>query len=564
MIHVVARSEQSKALFLERNNSLVSHIVVELNQRSYFYFLNHIITNAHDDYACIVNDDVILCSDFNEKITDLLSTLNRDWPSWGIAGNAGIIPYMVGYAPTQMIRYLADHHGGPNFIGQILPAMNIDGNVMLLNVKALRERKVRMPDFDGFLLHDIILSIETISSGLGVFIAPHLACWNGSEDNQNHFDQAADAASFRSYLSMRIKNRRLLTTKGTIKSVFNRDNLTSGADIEIESLKSACKYRPSRTVAIIVRTQFKRPDLLDRCLRTISAFIAASGSLVEFKNYIVTDSAPPSNFIVNSVILQAQLEHQDTRYKLVQFAANNIDADYFWFVDDDDWMFPNEAERLSMVISSAPENSVFFVDSCRYYETKFPTGDMNMVESYRSIKQQYFPAQRFICSLSGQNETPFCSVIFSRSSLLSIQDITYEKITYLEDYMTILNVLLTNGSIPIIVNKMYVGISIRETGNTITEVDRTKWNRSMSELVSSLVNSSSYSQMLSLPLNKICCDNMNYDDVARIKAELDMITSSRSWRITRPMRGVMRLIRGQLTLKDFASRVRNILIAQRR
>lgn len=564
MIHVVARSEHAANIFLENNKSLISDLIIELNQRSYFYLLNHIITTSPEDYACVVHDDVILCSNFNERVHSLISTLNHDWPNWGIAGNAGITPFKIGYATTELIRYLADPHGGPNFVGQILPAMSIDGNVILLNIRALREREICMPDFDGFQLYDIILSIKTISSGLGVFIAPHLACWHGSKRNQENFDQAKNSDSFISYLSKRIINRKLLTLNGEIRVPLNNYNFTNGIDVEIESLMSACRYRPITTVAIVTRTRFDRPKLLDRCLRTISAFIASAGTATEFRSYIVTDRDPPSNLVFSSTVIKASIESQDTRYKLVQFAANNINADYFWFIDDDDWMFPNEALRLSMVINSAPQNSIFFVDCCRYNEEPFPTGSVNNVESYRSKKQHYFSALKFMCSLSGNNQTPFCGVIFSRGQLLKIPDIFYDTVTYLEDFMTTLNTLLTYGSIPVVVNKLYVGISIRETGNTITETDRTKWNRSMSELVSNLVNATTYSQMLSLPVNKICDHDMSNGELAQIKAQLDMITSSRSWRITRPMRGVMRLIRGQLTLKEFASRVRDILSAQGR
>lgn len=551
MIHVVARSEQSADLFLKRNISLVSNTVIELGQRSYFDLLNRVIKNSHDDYACIVHDDVFLCSDFNDRIDSLVTTLNHDWPSWGLAGNSGITPFKVGYSSTQLIRYLADPHGGPNLIGQILPATSIDGNIMLLNIRALRERQVHVPSFDGFQLYDIILSIETISSGLGVFIAPHLACYHDSTGNQEHFELAKNSESFLSYISNRLKNRSFLTLNGTITAIISEHiNSTSAIDIDIESLRSACNYRPSRTVAIVTRTQFTRPELLDRCLRTISSFIASAGSATNFESYIVTDRDPPPELVLQTKIIKSPTEPKDTRFKLVQIAAQQINADYFWFIDDDDWMFPNEAERISMVISCAPKNSVFFVDSCQYYESPYPTGDLSMVGLYRSTKRRYFSAIDYIKSLRGINESPFCGVIYNRNSLLNISDKVYNSIIYYEDFMCTLNALLS-GSIPIVVNKLYAGISIRESGNTVTDTNRVTWNTSMSVLVSNLVNEGSYYQLVSLPINEF------FDDIelTNIKRQLDIITSSKSWRITRPLRAAARLIRGQITIKDLISRL---------
>lgn len=553
MIYVIARSDNAAELFLKRNPS-ASDIIIKLNQRSFFSFLNDVIMNANSDYACIIHDDVTLCSDFNDKLTLLISELNQSWPSWGLAGNSGVAPFRVGYSSTQIVRYLSDPHGGPNFIGHILPAMSIDGNVMLLNVRSLRERKVRVPSFDGFQLYDIILSIETISSGLGVFIAPHLSCWHDSKGKSEHFNQAADTDTFREYLASRIKNRHLLTINGLITSRLNSNILADRIDIELESLTSACLYRQKRTVAIVTRTQFNRPELLDRCLKSISAFIVSNSSGVEFRSYIVTDRNPPTTLDFNSDIIICETSINDTRYKLVQCAVRNIEADFFWFIDDDDWIFPNESRRLSMVINLAPKNSVFYFDSAHYNEMPFPEAGLGLVESYRSTQQRYFPGRKFSCSLSGNNYTPFCGVIFSRDSLLNIPDHVYDTITYFEDFMTILNTLLI-GNIPIVIDKLYVGISIREKGNTVTETDRTKWNKSMSELVSHLVNDKRYFQLTSLPIECICEQDNKQSEIAQLRTQLYMISHSRSWRITRPLRVISRLLRGHIKIRDIISRI---------
>jgi hypothetical protein len=533
-------------------------LVIETGYNSYFDFLNHVIDVSSSDYACVVHDDVYLCSNFREQLRSLVGILNDEWPNWGVVGNAGVIPARVGYGALDVIRYVADPHGGPNFIGHILPAISIDGNVMLLNLKALRAQSVRMPSFDGYQFYDIILSIEAIVAGLGVMIAPQLACWHGSVGDQSAFDRAKQSGVITSYLTKRIKNRALQTLNGFVSVPLRgwiNDELHR-IDVEMDSLRTACRNRPVKKVAIVTRTQFRRPGLLDRCLRTIEAFSASAGTMTEFRSYVVTDQEHSEvESLRCSTLLRALIDNScDTRYKLVEFAIQNIEADYFWFIDDDDWLFPNEAERLSLIVSLAPRNSILFIDCEQFDEKPILNSSLDDVEHYRSSVKMVFPAREYIFGLSGNNHTPFCGAIFARNALLSIPEHVYDTITRYEDFMAILLTLLGTNALPIVVDKLYCGISIRERGNSVTERDRSEWDRSMSEMVSHVVNMNGACQLLSLPWQGIRSGLVGTREAVDYKAVLEDITRSKSWRVTRPLRGIMRLIRGEIGLREFISR----------
>lgn len=556
MIHVVARSVAHGEAFSDRHAFLGGDLVIETDHNSYYDLLNRVIDVSASDYACVVHDDVYLCSSFREKLTSLVFVLNNEWPNWGIAGNAGVIPARVGYGASDVVRYVADPHGGPNLIGHILPAINIDGNVMLLNIRALRERSVRMPQFDGYQLYDAILCIETITAGLGVFVAPQLACWHGSGGDQSAFDSAKSVA-IASYLTERIRNRVLQTLNGLVHVPFRgwvNDELRR-IDVEIDSLRTACRNRTAKKVAIVTRTQFRRHRLLNRCLDTISAFSASAGTVTEFRSYVVTDQEPPAlEALGSSTLLRASVEDSsDTRYKLVEFAVQNIEADYFWFVDDDDWLFPNEAERLALIISLAPRNSVLFIDCEQFDEKPFLNGTDD-VECYQSSVRRVFPAKEYILSLTGYNRTPFCGAIFARNALLSIPQHAYDTVTRYEDFITMLFTLLGTNALPIVVDRLYCGISIREYGNSVTEQDRSEWDRSMSELVSHVVTMDGASQLVSLPWRGIQSGLVGMGEAVDYKAVLESVVRSRSWRVTRPLRGIVRLMRGEIGLREFMSR----------
>jgi hypothetical protein len=578
MIHVVARSEKHGQAFLESHSGLRSRIVVKTGQRSYFRLLQELIDTCPEDYVCVVHDDVFLCGDFGVRLDELIAQLNANWPNWGLAGNAAVLSVKVGYAGTNVVRYLSDPHGGPNLASEILPAQSVDGNVMLLNLKAMRTRQLRLPTFDGFQLYDIILSIETVSAGLGVYVAPQLACWHGSRGNQGEFDRAKDSEAFKYYLANAVQNRSIQTLNGTTEARFDLASrrIRGRVELEMDSLRQAVTGRPVKTVAVVTRTQFSRPELLGRTLDTVGSFIASAGTSTRFRSYIITDrkDAAPEDIKRRALVLEADLPHDtDTRYQLVRFAAENIDADYFWFVDDDDWVFPNEAERLGLAINAAPRGAIVFLDCQHFDERPVAPGSDNDVHLYRSVEGHFFSSQRFLSSLSGQNHSPFCGVIFERGALLAIPPRVYETVTYYEDFMTILNTLLSLKCFPIVVDKLYVGISLRNSGNTVTETDRTKWDRSMSEMVSHLLNSPGTSQMLSLPSHAISIAPQHQQllseklhleqELAQVRHELserakliDRIASSKSWQLTRPLRVAARLFRGQVTLRAILNRLR--------
>lgn len=502
MIHVVARSAKSASLFSERHPWLSPEF--HKGTRSYFDLINDLVRNGSDDFACIVHDDVFLPRSFSTRVSDLIASLNSVHPNWGVSGNAGVLSFAAGLVPTSVIRYISDPHGGPNLQGVILPAQSIDGNVMLLNLAAMRQRGVEMPAFVGFQFYDIALCIETLYRGLGVFIAPHLACYHDSKGSQASFDAAAISPALREYLTSRVVNRYITTLNGRVElgHSSHQASLPGRFDIELAPLRNAAPCNPKKTVAIIIRSQFARPNLLKRTLETTQAFLAACGDTTKFIPFVITDrpNAAPDFVSRYAQVIEARLNDiKDSRYKLVEHAAKNIEADYCWFIDDDDWLFPNEAQRLALVINSAPRNSTFFVDTQHFKETISESSNSVIGGSYTSLPGRYFYGRDFRFSLAGFNFIPFCGVIVSRQALLEAPQEAYDRVTYFEDFSVILHVLMDPRKLPIVVGKLCAGISVRGDDNTITEQDRTKWNQSASELVSLLVSEQVNPSLFTLP-----------------------------------------------------------------
>lgn len=494
-IYVPARSKE-KAEYFKKSNPKLNNVEFVFEIDSLFDFINNIITSSDDDYAIIAHDDVFFSCNFNQLAKDLVTELNTEWPNWGICGNAGITPVGYNLGTPNIVRYLFDPHGGPNHQRDIFAAESIDGNTILLNCKALKEYNVKLPSLPGFQLYDISLSVETLGSGLAVLISPKLACFHNSGGNQKNFDEAKKNPTFQDYLSDRLSNRSIATLNGPIAFTYKRIN-TQRFDIEMRALENAAIGKRKHRVAIAIRTQFRSSAMLFRTVQSVLAFIATSGETTLFIPVIITDKSEhiPDNIsqYAEVIAIDRYKNNNDTRFLLVQDALANVDADYFWFVDDDDWLFPNEAERVALSIACSPPGSIFFLGSQHFIE-RLPSKDKVFDPSYSISPGRYYFPQDWVKSLSGSNHIPFCGIIFCASTLRKLPDHIFKHITYYEDYTLQLFSLLNSETVPVIIDKLIAGISIRNNSfdesmeNTVTQEDRTSWKRSCAELASVLCN----------------------------------------------------------------------------
>jgi hypothetical protein len=470
-----------------------------LGQRSYFDVLNDVIWTTASSYALVVHDDVFLSELIIEDVTNLTTTLEAEWPSWGVCGNAGVLSFGIGIQPTSVIRYLYDAHGGPNFQGSIFPVQSIDGNVILLNIHALRDNNVRLPTFDGFQLYDIVLSIEALASGLAVLVAPQLASYHLSGGSQEGFDRAAKSGGFHHYLSQKLANREIQTLNGMIEipSAQEQASLTL-VDLEVLALRSAVRGRPRKRVAIVVRTQFRDLGLLRRTLETIKAFTIAAGEVTEFTPIVITDRPDRCpDFVHNyAKIRTVEVFDGDTRHRLVK-SAEAVDADFLWFVDDDDWLFPNEAERLGLIVNVCPPSTLLFVDTQHFHESiDHRLGGIS--GNYSLNEGRYFHARDWRRSLSGDNHIPFCGMIVPHNAVRTLPARLVENALFYEDFALQLHALMDPSTTQIVVEKLFAGISVREKGNVITLADRTVWSKSLAEIVADLCMDGRYPNLFSL------------------------------------------------------------------
>lgn len=355
-IIVTAGSEESEKAFLKRHAFAAESIVVRRNEKSLFDVINSII-EGESEPVLLVHDDIYFNSDFEDRVEELLQKVSDEDYEWGVIGNAGIANNAYGYRASNIIRYVVDPHEGATLSARILPVRMIDGNTMLINAPELRKRNVRLPSLSGFQLYDLALSIESLKAGLGVFVSPELLCYHDNKDNPASFISFAESDEAQRYLGANLKNTYLETLNGIIKV-----REPSGDFDWVEATARIGRKQSGIHVAIVVRTQFKRPEQLFRTLTSIRSFIASSQDADLFQCHVVTDvNTGKEKEMYGFPIHYFPCDLRDSRFLLVSEAIKNILSDYIWFVDDDDWLFPNSAEWLANTIRSLRNFSRYFL-----------------------------------------------------------------------------------------------------------------------------------------------------------------------------------------------------------
>ena len=514
--------------FKNRHHFVKDKIKICLGVKNIFSFVNDII-NKENEPILLMHDDVYFNVDFIQRVDSVISCLNKINVNWGLAGNYGVSCYGLGFSSKNIVRYIVDPQGGPNLRGKIIPVESIDGNTILLNIPKLKEKKVSLPNLNGYYLYDIIFSIETIKCGLGIYVIPQLLCYHADIFDKNAFFEAFNSDSFKTYLKNNIINTQIKTINGVINIPYCNINYKEKIDIKVKSIENNLNSLCKSSVAIVVRTRFERKNLLNRTLTTIKAFMSSIQCKSIYNCYIITDSSYENDEFCEFPVLKTNKLFKDSRLFLIYKASNILKEEYIWFVDDDDWLFPNEADFLTKSIISSPNGSTFFVGCKSFYE-EFDTDQINS----NCNKCGYFSPNNFFKSISGNNYIPFSGMILQRNKIKEYFDLNKDSlntVTYFEDFMLELYNFMDHDFFPICIDKVIVGISIRKTGNTITEKNRTIWNISISSVMYNIIKNKG-SNMLSYAHDKIYYDKLLTEN-AEYKHELNSIKNSYSFYVGR-------------------------------
>ena len=491
---IVHKGRASLAEFLQNNSVGECEIFfIDDQKNNISQKINSLIRDRNEDFLLIAVSDVVIPDGWLEHISRSAERVLSDWPSCVAVTSSGVSVVQHGYGITKVIDYLIE--GGYQGVTSIeLPVTSSTSELVIVDLRKLR---ASLPSgFSGFLDSDfdVWFCLELALNSLHVVASPIMSAFlpNGHRRGRVKSQPSAELLGF---VAKKANLRTFATIRGDYSVPFSGDFdvLSPPPSLDTLFLGVISTTKSPPTLTVITRTQFKRTSELNRCLDSVMSFAAHYGR--DSLNLVLTsESHPPQGFLLPDgyQFIQAEVPQQkDSRFLLVGQAVSEVVSDYYLFVDDDDWMFPNNASLLRKVLSICPPGSIIFTDSRHYIEDR--KDESGVFVGTNISNGRFFPGNLFMRSLSGVNHNPFCSVVFPRKTFEDIGPEVYSSVEYAEDYFLILKSLYQE-SLPVVLEGQLVGISIRESGNTVTDYGNPKWLRAKANVAYSLANAPNLSK----------------------------------------------------------------------
>lgn len=450
--------------------------------------INSLLQNQDEDFLVIASSDIVLPDGWLKSVSERMKGVQSNWKSCVALTAVGAAPFKHGYSATYLVDHLVE--AGYQGVSRIeTPVTSSSAEFVVLDLVTLR---AKLPlGFKGFSNEDfeIWFSLELALAGLHVLSSPAMATYVPKRRRLGE-SRSQPERELIEFVSQNVNCKEFRTTRGKVRIPISIESNLRKVPPSINELflggLDMAKSAPR--LAIVIRTQFKRPAELVRCLESVLSF-AAQYNEEALNLVLVSDSPKPLKVEVPDVFEFVTVkvpEGKDSRFILVGEAVSRINSDYYLFVDDDDWMFPNNAASLRRLIRVCPEGSVVFADARHYSEER--NLDDSIYVGNTVLPGRFFPGSNFPGSLTGVNNNPFCAVVFPRATFEDLTPETYSGVEYAEDYFLILRTLYKDCP-PVVLQGELVGISIRESGNTVTEFGHLKWLRAKANVAQQLANS---------------------------------------------------------------------------
>lgn len=559
MIFLVLQGKTSPQEFLKVNSISSSSVVFidDSDKTSISKELNRLLLSDSESHVAVLTSDLILPAIFVNQARESMIKVQNRWPTCVATTARGISLFEHGYNPSRRIDYLVVA-GYERLVNIETPVVSSSADFVLIDLLAIRSQ-----GFAGFATNenddfDVWFSLELSLKNCNVIASPIMAAFS---PNSVHVSRSAQQLTQTSldFIEREFNARKIETLRGSFVLEINaQDAIPTGKPvIEEYFLKSLVLDRKVPILTIVIRTQFKRLASLRRCLASVLSFAAAYDD-ESLRIVLVSDRPAPTDLVVPSEVEFVSFEHQpgkDTRFLLVADAVDHAKSEYYHFVDDDDWLFPNNALKLKQFLSLSPKESVFFADTQHFLEGDWQDNGIDSAKKFLSKPGPAFPGNLFMRGLAGRNHIPFCGVVLPGSIFANLSRESFENVEYAEDYFLILTALYQNIT-PIVFGHLLAGISIRDEGNTVTEFGAVKWQVAKANVAYHLVNNSINSGKFDSPNASSGRGRRKHTVIFRA---FRVLFDGRLWGMARRVGVFSKLLSGQVSLRFVFMKIRTLI-----
>lgn len=507
-VHVLCTSRESESAWLQR-----AKLFAEVDIRTMFPVLSgmaalHNLANETNQPFVVCRDDVWFGRGIGAQIQCLVEELDATFPNWAVCGNRGmrwdgrhVYDFTYDFKSLGLQTAVCAH-----------PVISIDDNLVLVNPRRLRTHASPAPELETRRI-GTLLSLECLGNTSVMAVSPRLmAMRDGSQLEATEIGLEREQL-FGDYYRSSFLNHSFIGTDSALNmseaidyacvsepwsATRQRDIL----DLYDQALLDASAGRaPSLTICC--RTQFRRPELLERAVMSFSVFRQYS-SLAEVHVRLLTDC--------DASVAEARVDLLQKRYPgagldcwrhdirpnrfsrtdLLLAGIEKAETDYIWFVDDDDFVNGPTADGVGRCLR--PGFPMVVIGSSAVLKEKWqPIADNGRDEGTRMQLVSAERASRYSASdvvrvLQGSNYIPICSMILPvetmRKRLRSVRALG----DFNEDYFVLLTALTSSRVEVCALDVEIASISLRGEENTVALQNPQQWYMSYSTFMLEVLN----------------------------------------------------------------------------
>ena len=439
----------------------------------------------------------------------LMEELSGRFPNWALCANRG-----VRWDGRQVFDYTYDtQRGGLATAVCAHPALVVDDAVLLVNPAVLKSHGKRAPALNSG--GGVLLSLECLENGSVAAVSPRLMAMRepGAEGGPAGLDGNAE---FREYYRSRFLNHELATPDGPLSLAgivdyrylkpWERGAPRDVLDLYDRALAAAGRERRP-TLTICCRTQFNRPELLERAVLSFAACGHSAGELADVRVRLITDQpaavAEPAVSRLRETYPATELEcwlhdvrpGRHSRTDLLLAAIERADTDYIWFVDDDD--FVNAAAGRAVARCLPAAGAAFaLIGSAVAVKERWESEEPAAGQGSPAPRLRLAHAERgsryegadLVRVLRGHNFIPICGMILPLELLRERVRNRAALGDYNEDYFLLLLALTAPRLETSILDVEIASVSIRGQENTVAQRDAAGWRLSFATFMLEILN----------------------------------------------------------------------------
>ncbi len=465
----------------------------------------HEIAEQSDAPFLLCRECVWIGLGMGRQVERLSADLEARYPNWAACGNRGVrwdgqvLDFTQESASLKLRSSLCAH-----------PVICLDDNLLLINPRRLRERRAKAPELAS-LQSGIPLSLECLANGSLMAASSRLVALLRQHEGPETVQELEADAGLREYYKAHFLNPSFTTPAGVLELsdaveagyVFDPGKEVKQSDALdlFDCALSVARRKPSLTICC--RTQFQRPEMLERAVLSFSVCRDHAALLSELQIRLVTDQsealAGPALCRLQTIYPAARLEcwyaevreRRLSRVDLLRAAVERVETDYIWFIDDDDYVIPSALPALARCLI-ADADLMVIASAARVNEEWETIADEATGASKRKLAQaaraKGFPAPGIFEVLRGENRIHLCGMIFPVNLLRERLRGREALGEYAEDYYLLLLALTAPRVEVSVLEVELAAFSSRGAENTTAEPDRSVWHQSHATFLLELLN----------------------------------------------------------------------------